>query len=304
MKHPSCIFHFPLLIIHFSLFIINYSFITGSPASAQSFTEIPVWPRGAAESNGITEEESTDPSSGRIYHLSEASMIVYPAEASLNKGVAVILCPGGGYAYLSGRYEGSMFAEWYAAHGVTAVVLKYRLPNGHPHIPLEDAQEAVRILRRNAGQWKIHPRKIGISGFSAGGHLAAALLTHFDASCRPDFGILFYPAVSAKAQLTRGENFRKNLLGEQPDSTLTHQYSNEEHVTPDTPPTLLLMCDDDKSVSPRNATLFYDLLKQNGVKAGLHIFPSGGHGWGFKSTFRYHEAMKRILMDWVEEVAM
>ncbi|MDR0833414.1 MAG: alpha/beta hydrolase [Candidatus Symbiothrix sp.] len=272
--------------------------------SAQSFTEIPVWPKGAAESNGITEKETTDDASGRIYNTSEASMLVYPADSALNTGIAVILCPGGGYARLSGKYEGTLFAEWYAANGITAVVLKYRLPNGNPLIPLKDAQETVRILRKNAAHWNIDPHKIGISGFSAGGHLASALLTHYDDSCRPDFGILFYPAITPKATFTRGDDFSKNMLGENPGTVLIHQYSNEEHVTPNTPPTLIVMCDDDKSVATKNATVFYDILKQNNVRASLHIFPSGGHGWGFKREFRYHEPMKLMVLDWInQEVA-
>jgi acetyl esterase/lipase len=263
--------------------------------------EIPVWPEGAAESNGITEKETTDASSGRIYNISEAVLQVYPADAALNRGAAVILCPGGGYAYLSGRNEGSLFAEWYAAQGITAAVLKYRLPNGNPLIPLKDAQEAVRIFRRNAEKWQVDPHRIGISGCSAGGHLASALLTHFDDDSRPDFGILFYPAVSAKAAFTGNGQFRKNLLGDRPDSTLVRQYSNEEHITPDTPPTLIIMCSDDRSVSPLNATLFYDLLRLNGVPASLHIFPSGGHGWGFRPAFRYHEMLKPLLTAWIME---
>jgi acetyl esterase/lipase len=271
-------------------------------AVGQSYTEIPVWPGGAAEGKGGTEAERTDSVSGRIYNVSEASMRVYPASAGVNRGIAVVICPGGGYAYLSGLYEGSLFAEWYAANGITAAVLKYRLPNGHPLIPLKDVQEAIRILRREAGRWNIDPHKTGVSGFSAGGHLAATALTAFDASCRPDFGILFYPAISVRPDFARGEGFRRNLLGESPDSTLIARYSCEDHVSRDTPPTLLMMCDDDRSVAPRNATLFYDRLKEKGVPASLHIFPSGGHGWGFRSTFPYHEAMKSIVLDWLGKV--
>jgi acetyl esterase/lipase len=266
---------------------------------AQQFTEIPVWPDGAAESNGITEAESEK--DGRIGNISTASMKIFPAEESKNTGVALLICPGGGYAIEAAMHEGVEFARWYASQGITAVVLKYRLPNGHHEIPLKDAQEAMRILRRDAARWGIHPQKIGVSGFSAGGHLASTLLTHFDDSCRPDFGVLFYPVISMKESITH-HGSRKNLLGEKYSKELIDRYSNEDRTGRDTPPALLILSDDDRTVLPENSTLFYNALKANGVPAALYIFPEGKHGWGFNTTFKYHEEMKRLVLDWIGRI--
>ncbi len=269
--------------------------------SAQKYTIIKIWPNGAEESNGITEEEKEDAEGGRIHNISEASMKVFPADPKKNTGIAILICPGGGYTLEAAQHEGTQFAEWYAANGITAIVLKYRLPNQHHQIPLKDTQEAMRIIRKNASQWGVDPKKIGVSGFSAGGHLASTLLTHFEAGCRPDFGILFYPVVSMKESITHAGS-RKNLLGEKYDKNLVSLYSNEEQVKEDTPPTLLLLSDDDKTVIPQNSTLFYNALKTNNIPASMYIFPEGGHGWGFKKTFKYHEYMKGLVLDWLKKL--
>jgi acetyl esterase/lipase len=266
---------------------------------AQAFTEIPVWPHGATESNGITEPETEK--NGRISHISTASMKIFPADKLKNTGIALLICPGGGYALEAAEHEGYQFASWYAAHGITAIVLKYRLPNKHHEIPLKDAQEAMCILRKNAAQWGIHPQKIGVSGFSAGGHLASTLLTHFNAASRPDFGILFYPVISMKDSITH-HGSRKNLIGDNCDEELIRIYSNEDQVKKDTPSTLLLLSDDDKTVVPENSTLFYNALKANNIPSSLYIFPEGKHGWGFNKTFKYHEEMKKQVLDWIEKI--
>lgn len=266
---------------------------------SQEFVEIPVWPGGAAESNGITEPETEK--DGRISNISTASMKIFPADKSKNTGIAILICPGGGYRIEAADHEGCLFASWYAAQGITAVVLKYRLPNKHHAIPLKDAQEAMRILRKEAGKWGINLQKIGISGFSAGGHLASTLLTHFDESCRPDFGVLFYPVISMKDSITH-QGSRNNLIGEKDNRDLLRLYSSEEQVKKDTPPTLLLLSDDDETIVPENSTLFYNALKANKIPATMYIFPEGKHGWGFNKTFKYHEEMKRLLLDWIDGI--
>jgi acetyl esterase/lipase len=228
-------------------------------------------------------------------------MKIFPADRSKNTGIAVLICPGGGYALEAAQHEGVEFASWYASQGITAAVLKYRLPNKHHEIPLKDAQEAMRILRKEAAQWGVNPQKIGVSGFSAGGHLAATLLTHFDATTRPDFGVLFYPVISMKESITH-QGSRRNLIGDKYNEELIRLYSNEDRVTKDTPPTLLILSDDDKSVIPENSTLFYNALKANNIPAALYIFPEGKHGWGFNKTFKYHEDMKRLVLDWIERM--
>jgi len=278
------------------LFVL--SLFTVLTMSAQNIIELPVWPDGQKESNEITEPEVTDKEGGRVRNVSVASMKVFPADQSKNTGIAILICPGGGYALQAAAHEGTQFAEWYAANGITAVVLRYRLPNKHHDIPLKDAQEAMRVIRKNAAAWGVDPQKVGVSGFSAGGHLASTLLTHYDQSSRPDFGILFYPVISMKESLTHAGS-RKNFLGTGYNKELVRLYSNEEQITKDTPTTLLLLSDDDKAVVPENSTLFYNALKENGIPASLYIFPTGGHGWGFNSSFKYHEEMKSLVLHWV-----
>jgi acetyl esterase/lipase len=278
------------------LFIALALTIVCASASAQSL-EIELWPAGPAEENGITEPERRE-ENGNVWNISEGSMFVWPADEKLNTGRAMLICPGGGYGMEAAGNEGSRFAEWFASWGVTGVVLKYRLPNGNSEIPLADAMQAMKLLRSRAAELGIDPAKIGVMGFSAGGHLASTLLTHYDGpESRPDFGILYYPVVSMGELTHRGS--RDNLLGSEQTVEAVEYYSNELQVTADTPPTMIFFSDDDKVVDPRNGIMFYDALKQNKVPASMHIFPSGGHGWGFGSGFLYHKPMKAFTEDWI-----
>ncbi len=263
-------------------------------ATAQTH-EIPLWPDGPAESNGITspEERRADWS---VYNISEAAVYVWPAKGE-NTGRAILICPGGGYSMQAAGHEGRDFAEWFASQGITAAVLKYRLPNGHSEIPLADAQQAMRVIRENAEEWGVDGGKVGVIGFSAGGHLASTLLTHYDKTSRPDFGILFYPVVTMTGTTHGGS--RRNLLGGNPSPELVERFSNERQVTPDTPPTMIFFSDDDGVVPPVNGTMFYAALKAAGVPAAIYFFPTGGHGWGFRENFKYHGAMKAAVVDWV-----
>ncbi len=274
--------------------------LTSMTISAQTVIEIPVWPNGAKESNGITATETSD-DAGRISNIKEASFKVYLADKAKNTGIAILICPGGGYGIEAATHEGTDYAQWFAENGITGVVMKYRLPNGHHEIPLKDVQEAMRILRNKASEWGISPNKIGVSGFSAGGHLASTLLTHFDETSRPDFGVLFYPVITF-GEINTHIGSRKNLLGEnEKNQDLIDYYSNEKHITGNTPPTILLLSDDDKAVVPENSILFYSGLKENNIPSSLYIFPIGGHGWGFKKDFRYHEQMKELVLKWLEQ---
>jgi acetyl esterase/lipase len=269
-----------------------------STAAAQTY-EIPLWPDGAAESNGITGPELRR-DDWSVTNVSEAAIYVWPAEGK-NTGMAILICPGGGYSNEAANHEGKMFAEWFASHGITAVVLKYRLPNGHSDIPVTDARQAMRVMRENAADWGVDPCNVGVIGFSAGGHLASTLLTHYDKESRPDFGILFYPVITMTV-VTHGGS-RRNLLGENPSGELVELYSNEKQVTADTPPTMIFFSDDDRTVDPLNGTMFYNSLKVHGVTAAMYIFPSGGHGWGFRGDFKYHEQMKALTLDWLDKVS-
>jgi len=272
---------------------------------AQQPVELELWPGGAPENNGLTKTEQGD-------DYSIAKLYVYRPEQQKNTRTAVVICPGGGYGTLAMSHEGHDYARWLSGNGITAVILKYRLPNKHHFIPLKDAQRALRTVRSKAGEWNIDPDKVGISGFSAGGHLASTAATHFDEgnalavdpldrlSCRPDFAILFYPVITMKEEFTHLGS-RRNLLGESYNAALVHFYSNEEQVTTQTPPTFLITSDDDKAVVPRNSIEFYSALKRNNVPAVLYIIPDGGHGWGTNPEKSQYLEWSVPLKAWLEK---
>jgi acetyl esterase/lipase len=209
-------------------------------------------------------------------------------KAASPNGAAMVICPGGGYGGLVMGAEGSGIANWLNQHGVTGVVLKYRLPKGRAMVPLFDAQRAIRLTRLHSKEWGIDPKRIGIIGFSAGGHLASSAGTHFDlgeskspdpvqqTSCRPDFMILIYPVISMGEIGHAGS--RKNLLGAEASPELIEKFSNEKQVTADTPPAFLAHAVDDKVVPLANSQLFADALKTKNVPVKLLELPSGGHG--------------------------
>ncbi|MCD9575087.1 alpha/beta hydrolase [Flavobacterium soyae] len=206
---------------------------------------------------------------------------------------AVIILPGGGYQHLAIDKEGTKVAQWFNSLGIPAFVLKYRLPSDlimkNKNVgPLQDAQEAVRCVRQNAAKWNIDPNKIGILGFSAGGHLAAALSTHYDdkiyesvykVSARPDFSLLIYPVISMQNDITH-KGSQINLLGNNASQDLIDSFSNEKKVTAKTPPAFLIHATDDTVVLPENSIDYYLALKKNGVTAELHLYEKGGHGFG------------------------
>lgn len=261
---------------------------------AQNPIEIPLKGYGGT-TNGITDPEKRE---GIVLkNISQGALYIYLPKADKRNGKSIVFCPGGGYAVEALWHEGHDFARWVASEGYTGIVYKYRLPNGHPHLPLADAEEVFEVIRAHATEWSIDPQKVGIAGFSAGGHLASTILTQLSKKNRPNFGILFYPVISASLITHMGS--RSNLLGNNPSEELIRQYSNEEQVTSETPPTLLLYSDDDQTVNPRNATLFYEALKGHKIKSALYIYPSGGHGWGFNRSFKYHEWMKTAVLDWL-----
>lgn len=231
-----------------------------------------------------------------VSYVQNPDISVYlPAKRTATRQ-AVVICPGGGYWVLAYDWEGTDIARYFNSIGVAAIVLKYRLPvsksNVIPHkSPLLDAQRAIRMTRHHAEEWNIDKSKIGIMGFSAGGHLASTASTHFDygnpdapdpvdrQSCRPDFSILMYPVISfTDSSVHKGS--RKNLIGENPDQELVTYYSNELQVSQDTPPAFLVHADDDKGVPVENSLLYYQALRKFNIPAALHVFPKGGHGFG------------------------
>ena len=207
------------------------------------------------------------------------NITVHLPDTDAATGAAVIVCPGGGYGKLTMASEGHDTAKWFAGHGVAGITLQYRLPN-RPYndhsAPLADAHAAIRTVRENAEKWKIDPQRVGILGFSAGGHLASTAATHFDDTTRPDFAVLIYPVISM-GRFGHGGS-RRNLLGPNPPQELIDHYSNEKQVTAKTPQTFLAHADDDRGVVPENSIEFYLALRKARVPAELHIYERGGHG--------------------------
>lgn len=270
-----------------------------APDYGQAAT-LKIWDNASApHSNGICTPE-TETEKNRIGNTSEAVLYLYPGDSLHATGQAVVICPGGGYARLALDHEGYEMARWFAANGITAAVLKYRMPEAHPEVPLEDAVQALRILMgHEAGATGFSAGKVGIVGFSAGGHLAAMVST--TGAIRPSFSILFYPVITGERGKCHAGSF-DNLLGSTRSEELTAHYSLENRVDATTPPTLLLLSDDDRAVPPVNSTLYYDALKAHGVAASMHIYPSGGHGWGFRDDFPYKEHWQQAVLDWLGRI--
>lgn len=258
---------------------------------------IPLWEKipGAKESADYKEEVSYDDQGAvlRISKVSQPTLTLFLADSKISNGSSVIICPGGGYAKLAITKEGYKIAEWLNSLGISAFVLKYRLPDDlimtEKSIgPLQDAQEAVRIIRRNAVKWHLDSSKIGIMGFSAGGHLAATLSTQFNEkvytpkdniSARPDFSILIYPVISMSDGFGH-QGSKKNLLGISPSIAMIEKNSNEKNVDSLTPKTFLVHATDDKSVYVENSINYYLALKQHNISTEMHIYENGGHGFG------------------------
>lgn len=296
------------------LYILPFLFSVLNPfrsSTAQDIT-IRVWPGGPPTSNEITvPEEKYD--GVRVRNVSVAEMYVYLPEKSINTGAALVICPGGGYAIEAMDHEGFDMAKWLQSKGIAGVVLKYRLPNGHHEVPADDARRALRTVRLNASRWGIDPEKIGIAGSSAGGHLASTVGTRSDGgnpeaadpveklSCRPDFMLLLYPVVTFREDFGHMGS-RKNLIGDGNNWDLVEKYSNELHVSTETPPAFLVLADDDKAVVPRNSVEFYMALKKNGIPAEMHIFARGGHGFGMNKKNLPVDQWPDLFYAWLKDI--
>ncbi len=266
--------------------------------SANAQEEIKLYPQGAQESNGLQKPESfRDPEF--IVDISDARMYAFPAPSDKANGTAVLICPGGGYSGVSQIKEGSEIARWFNNLGVTAFVLYYRMPNGHHTIPLKDAQTGLSIIYKNAKKWNIDRKKIGIMGFSAGGHLAATAGTHFKSKQqRPAFMILGYPVVTMDATFTHGGS-RRNLLGENPTDDIVKLYSNELQVTKKTPPTFIVYAKDDGAVPIANSERLLNALQEKRVSAELQVYDLGGHGFGMRKKGIPADNWPEVLKAWL-----
>ncbi len=246
----------------------------------------------------------------RVHHVTEPTLSVFIPKEKKPNGMAIVICPGGGYAHLSIKKEGTDIATWLNTFGVTAFVLKYRLPSDSimqqkSIAPLQDAQEAIRYIRRNADQWQLQKDKIGIMGFSAGGHLAATLSTQYKKqvyqndtiSARPDFSILIYPVISMKDSLTHIGSKNK-LLGEKPKEAEVAFFSNEDQVRFNIPPTFIIHAEDDTSVKIENSIQYVSALEKKNIPVTFYQFKKGGHGFGMYLNGKPHP-WKKLLKKWL-----
>ncbi len=296
--HPVGFFCFqPYFTMRFLLLSMLLATTLGQPAFAQEVTKL--WPDNAIPNavagSLITEKSETDANNIlRISNVSVPTITTYLPVKERATGAAVMICPGGGYGILAASHEGADVARWFNEMGVAAFVLKYRLPNpeimtNQEEVPLMDAMQGMTIIRQNAARYGIDPNKIGVMGFSAGGHLAATLATHYhrgpkaSEQAKPNFAILLYPVVTFGDKAHTGS--RDKLLGKLNTSPeMVAYYSNELQVTNQTPPTFLVHSEDDKAVPVENSINYYLACLKNGVQAEMHLYPAGGHGYGLRTA--------------------
>lgn len=252
--------------------------------TAQTSVSMNLWSAKAPNDNGDPQDT--------------AKVWVYrPADAE-NTGRCVVICPGGGYSHLSMQNEGHSWAPFFNNMGITAVVLKYRMPHGNCEVPVADAEEAIRLVRRNSAAWGIKAGQVGVMGFSAGGHLASTIATHSKGDAKPDFQILFYPVITMMPDITH-QGSHDNFLGKDAKKKEEKLYSNDAQVSRSTPRAFIALADDDHGVLPANGVNYYTELYRHDVPASLHVYPSGGHGFGMKESFRYHTEMELELRAWL-----
>ena len=274
----------------------------GGPAvGAEPKVEL-LWPAGAPGAKGEADGD-------------KPTLTIYLPPQEEATGAAIVICPGGGYGAVEMHHQGHQVAQWLNSFGVAGVILKYRHRNsgagyGHP-APLQDVQRAIRTVRSGADGWDVDPKRIGVLGFSAGGHLASSAATHFDervyeargeidrVSARPDFAVLIYPVISFTEPFTH-KGSRRNLLGTEPDPSLVEKMSNEKQVTPETPPTFLIHTWEDTAVPPENSIHFYLALRENKVPSEMHIFLKGRHGFGLGRSIPGTSIWPELCRNWME----
>ncbi len=308
-------------IMNTNFFLIKISIFILVSVPITTFSQekiINIWPDGipGSKKNNTYKEEILEKDGWiRISKVTEPTITLFLPENKKERTPAVLICPGGGYARLAYDHEGHEVAKWLNKHGIAGILLKYRLPSDeimeNKNVgPLQDAQQAMRIIREHAAEWNIDASKVGVMGFSAGGHLAASLTTLYDKhvydykstkSARPDFSILVYGVISMQDSLTH-KGSQRNLLGISPSQELINEFSNELHVNPGTPPCFLIHSSDDGAVNYMNSILFYQALVKHGVKAEMHIYDSGGHGFGLATRKNGPKEWPDNLALWLKKV--
>jgi acetyl esterase/lipase len=301
-----------ILLIFINALVIN--------SNAQTLT-LKLWPDGIpgskTDASYIEKITTTDGRITRCEKVVTPDLTVFlPAPEKAN-GAAVLICPGGGYGVLAFDHEGNAIAKWLNDNGIAGIILKYRLPSDQIMIdksigPLQDAQEAMRIIRRNAPEWKIDPKKVGVIGFSAGGHLASTISTHYtekvydvkdNTSARPDFSLLIYPVVSLDTTITH-RGTRNNLLGMNPDTKQVQRFSNELQINAETPPAFLVHSADDKAVPVMNSIGYFRGLQKNNIPAELHVFQKGGHGYGLSPNGGTESSWPGLCIKWLKAMGL
>ncbi|MDC0584555.1 alpha/beta hydrolase [Bacteroidales bacterium] len=281
--------------------------------------KIPLWPNDIPNYQKSEDKEVVEISGiTRIKLVQTPTIEAYIPPKNNQSGHAILICPGGGYGMLAYDWEGTEIAKWCNTRGITAFVLKYRLPGSKSvtvpyETPLIDAQRAMRLIRSRANDWNIDPDKLGVIGFSAGGHLASTLGTHYDyessfkkdsidrLSARPNFMVLMYPVVTMKDDYTH-KGSKRNLLGNTPNHELEQQFSNELHVNENTPPTFIVHSSNDKAVPVQNSLQFYNALLKHNVYAEMHIFPVGGHGYALALKFDPIKRWPNMMYSWIKSL--
>lgn len=238
---------------------------------------------------------------GRIVRIDSPKATVYLPPQPDASGRAIVDCPGGGYSHLSVDNEGHYWAPFFNELGLTYVVLEYTLPGADRTLPLADVETTFKLLADSAEAWHVNPSQIGIMGFSAGGHLASTVATHPTKAMTPAFQILFYPVVSLENGLTH-KGTRRGFLGDNPDDATVRQYSNMYQVTGQTPQAFIALSADDTAVPPANSLMYADALVKAKVPVALHMYPAGGHGWGYRTRFADHDRMLAELSSWLRSL--
>jgi len=304
-------------------FLIMTVLLIAAPVSfAAELSEIRLWPDVAPGSEGasdvkesVLERGTPDRPDRRVQGVTVPVITVYRADPARNTGTAIVICPGGGYSGVVIDKEGHEIARYLRSIGVAAIVLKYRLPRPDGFtfdhdVPWLDASRAVRLTRHHAAEWNLNADRIGIMGFSAGGHLASTLATNFDSgngasadpvdrlSSRPDFQALIYPVISFQDEIARMGS-RRNLIGDDPDGELIDRYSNELRVTEQSPPAFIVSTYDD-NVKAENALHYFEALRAVDVPAEMHIYEVGGHGYGIRPTGRPVSTWHHRFGEWMK----
>ena len=259
-------------------------FMTAISMAVPAQTVVPLWPEGAPNDNGDAKDV--------------AELTVFLPNKEKATGRAIVMCPGGGYARLAIQHEGTDWAGFFNQQGIALFVLKYRMPHGNRKVPVSDAEQAMRLVRANAATWNIQQNQVGIMGFSAGGHLASVVATQSKGDAKPDFQILFYPVITMDPSFSHRGSLT-NFLGDNPKKKEIADYSTDRRVSRVTPRAFIALSDDDGTVPPANGVSYYMSCYRHDVPASLHVYPSGGHGWGYRATFDFHLEVLHELKAWL-----